>query len=223
MVYVINKNGQQLMPCTSTIARLLLQQDKAKCIKRTPFIIKLLYDATNYTQELTLGIDTGSGNIGSTNVKRVAGSKVALITQLCDMLKGLLPVGTILWLQYSNFFTFPDSYVYMIALAAILGHNFSIFLKFKGGKGVNTTLGASILLSPVPVLVAILVYYLLKWKTKYVSLGSICLSITLPVCELLIHKSSYQFWYFLLCATLIIIMHLPNIVRLINGNENKTI
>jgi len=164
----------------------------------------------------------GSGNIGSTNVKRVAGSKVALITQLSDMLKGLLPVGAILLLNYSKIITFPDTYVYIIGLTAILGHNFSIFLKFKGGKGVNVTLGASILLSPVPVLVAVLVYYLLKWTTKYVSLGSICLSITLPVCEFLIHKSSYRFYYFILCAALIIAMHLPNIFRLINGNENKS-
>lgn len=164
----------------------------------------------------------GSGNIGSTNVKRVAGSKVALITQLCDMLKGLLPVGAILLLQYSNFFTFPDTYVYMIALAAILGHNFSIFLRFKGGKGVNTTLGASILLSPITVLVAVLVFYIVKWSTKYVSLGSICLSITFPVCEFMIHKSTMLFVYFLFSSALIIIMHLPNIARLINGNENKS-
>lgn len=164
----------------------------------------------------------GSGNIGSTNVKRVAGSKVALITQLYDMLKGLLPVGSILLLKYFKIFTFPDTYIYMIALAAILGHNFSIFLNFKGGKGVNTTLGASILLSPIPVMIAVLVYYMVKWATKYVSLGSICLSITLPVCEFLIHKSSYEFYYFILCAALIIVMHLPNIFRLINGNENKS-
>ena len=164
----------------------------------------------------------GSGNIGSTNVKRVAGSKVALITQLCDMLKGLLPVGAILLLKYFKIFTFPDTYIYLIGLTAILGHNFSIFLNFKGGKGVNTTLGASILLSPIPVLISVLVYYMVKWATKYVSLGSICLSITLPVCEFLIHKSSYRFYYFILCAALIIVMHLPNIFRLINGNENKS-
>ena len=164
----------------------------------------------------------GSGNIGSTNVKRVAGSKVALITQLCDMLKGLLPVGAILLLKYFKIFTFPDTYIYLIGLTAILGHNFSIFLNFKGGKGVNTTLGASILLSPIPVLISVLVYYMVKWATKYVSLGSICLSITLPVCEFLIHKSIYEFYYFILCAALIIVMHLPNIFRLINGNENKS-
>ena len=65
MVYVINFDGKPLMPCASVIARLLLKQGKAKCMKRTPFTIKLLYLATNYTQNTTLGIDTGSGKIGS--------------------------------------------------------------------------------------------------------------------------------------------------------------
>lgn len=65
MVYVINYDGTPLMPCTSVIARLLLKQGKAKCIKRTPFTIKLLYQTTNYTQNIALGIDTGSGKIGS--------------------------------------------------------------------------------------------------------------------------------------------------------------
>jgi len=64
MVYVINQDGQQLMPTTNVIARLLLKENKAKCIKRTPFTIKLLYHTTNYTQELTLGVDTGSSKIG---------------------------------------------------------------------------------------------------------------------------------------------------------------
>ena len=61
MVYVINYDGQPLMPCSQAIARLLLKQGKAKCIKRTPFTIKLLYQTTNYTQDITLGVDTGSG------------------------------------------------------------------------------------------------------------------------------------------------------------------
>ena len=68
MVYVINFDNTPLMPCTSAIARLLLSQDKAKCIKRTPFTIKLLYQTTNYTQPITLGVDTGSGKIGSSAV-----------------------------------------------------------------------------------------------------------------------------------------------------------
>ena len=68
MVYVINLDNTPLMPCTSAIARLLLSQGKAKCIKRTPFTIKLLYQTTNYTQPITLGVDTGSGKIGSSAV-----------------------------------------------------------------------------------------------------------------------------------------------------------
>mgnify|MGYP000937110220 CR=1 FL=1 len=65
MVYVINEDGSPLMPCNPAIARLLLKDGKAKCIRRTPFTIKLLYHATDYTQHLTLGIDTGSSKIGS--------------------------------------------------------------------------------------------------------------------------------------------------------------
>ena len=68
MVCVINYDGQPLMPCSQVIARLLLKQGKAKCIKRTPFTIKLLYQTTNYTQDITLGVDTGSGKIGSSAV-----------------------------------------------------------------------------------------------------------------------------------------------------------
>jgi len=69
MVYVINCDGKPLMPCTHVIARLLLKQGKAKCIKRTPFTIKLLYQTTNYTQNITLGVDTGSSKIGTASVK----------------------------------------------------------------------------------------------------------------------------------------------------------
>lgn len=163
----------------------------------------------------------GSGNIGSTNVKRLAGRNAALYTQLCDMAKGLFPVG-IVWLLLSfNPLAFDPFFIYVVAFATILGHNFSIFLRFKGGKGVNTTLGASLLLSPVAVLSSVLVYYILKWSTKYVSLGSICLAIALPVIGLLIHQLSFVFYYLLACSVLIILMHIPNIKRLVAGKERK--
>ena len=91
---------------------------------------------------------TGSGNVGSTNVKRVAGKNIAIITQLLDMFKGLLPVAIYLYfIDEKNLGA--EFYVYCVALATIIGHDFSIFLKFKGGKGVNTTLGASVLLHPI--------------------------------------------------------------------------
>ena len=163
----------------------------------------------------------GSGNIGSTNVRRVAGPKVALFTQLCDMLKGLMPVGAVVYLQYSNIYTFDEFFVYAVGLASILGHNFSLFLKFKGGKGVNTTLGASVLLAPVSVFASVLVYFLVKWRSGYVSLGSLCLALTLTLTEMIIHPISYLFYYLLTCSLLIVLMHIPNIKRLVEGTESK--
>jgi hypothetical protein len=91
MVYVINFDNTSLMPCTSVIARLLLSQGKAKCIKRTPFTIKLLYQATKYTQPITLGIDTGSSKIGSSAVKDNGGviylSEVEIRNDISEKLK----------------------------------------------------------------------------------------------------------------------------------------
>jgi len=164
----------------------------------------------------------GSGNTGSTNVRRIAGRKVALYTQLCDMMKGLIPVAIVLFLQYNNSFHFDNFFIYAVALSTILGHDFSIFLKFKGGKGVNTTLGASLLLSPYSVFASVLVYFLVKWSAKYVSLGSVCLAITLTLTDVIIHKTSFLFYYLLICSTLIIFSHIPNIKRLLNGTESRS-
>ena len=164
----------------------------------------------------------GSGNIGSTNVRRFAGSKVALLTQFCDMMKGLFPVAILLLIEYKRLYTFDEFFIYAVGLATILGHNFSVFLKFKGGKGVNTTLGASLLLSPYSVFASVLVYFLVKWYSNYVSLGSICLGITLTLTGLIIHKSSYIIYYLLICSLFIVIMHIPNIKRLMNRTESRS-
>ncbi len=158
----------------------------------------------------------GSGNVGSTNVKRIAGKKWSVITQLADMLKGLLPVG--LFLMFHPQDTIPY-YVFMLALAAILGHDFSIYLKFKGGKGVNTTLGASVLLAPISVFVAVALYFIVKWRFKYVSLGSIVLAITLPIVEVIVHQISPAFYYLIICSFLIVLLHRHNINRLLRGEE----
>ena len=166
--------------------------------------------------------ELGSGNIGSTNVKRVAGLKASISTQISDMLKGLLPVAIVLILKEYKIFQFNFFLIYLVALATIIGHNFSIFLRFKGGKGVNTTLGASLLLGTLPVFISVAVYYIIKWSTKYVSLGSICLAITLPLVEYFQHNLSHLFFYFTICSMLIIIRHIDNIKRLIKGTENKS-
>jgi len=164
-------------------------------------------------------LETGSGNIGSTNVARIAGKRIALLTQVCDMSKGLLPVALVYFLDIENYFHFEEYFIYMVALASILGHDFSLFLKLKGGKGVNTTLGASLLLAPYSVFFSVMVYYGVKWKYKYVSAGSICLAISLTISDLVIHRNSVRFYYLMVCSCLILIRHIPNIRRLLNGTE----
>lgn len=166
-------------------------------------------------------LEYGSGNIGSTNVKRIAGKRLALVTQVLDILKGLFPVALVLLLQKYYVYPFHDYVVYLTAFAAILGHNHSVFLRFKGGKGVNTTIGASLLITTVPVLIAITVFFLVKWRFKYVSLGSIMLGITLPVSGYFLYGFSSAFVYLMACFLFIIVRHRANIRRLLKGEENR--
>lgn len=169
-------------------------------------------------------LELGSGNIGSTNVRRIAGKKIAAITQLLDMAKGLLPVGLYFYLTYDSNLTYyqnivSDLSLYYVALASILGHDFSLFLKFKGGKGVNTTLGASVLLAPLSVFISVAFYFVVKWRFKYVSLGSMVLAITMVVSEFFICGTTPTFYYLLACMTLIIVLHYKNIYRLLRNKE----
>jgi acyl phosphate:glycerol-3-phosphate acyltransferase len=163
-------------------------------------------------------LELGSGNIGSTNVRRVIGKKFSVITQLLDMAKGFIPVAVFIFFGKDRMVV-PEYYVYLIALATIIGHDFSIYLKFRGGKGVNTTQGASVLLAPYSAFIAAAVFYLVKWKFRYASVGSICLAITLPLTEIIIHGPTSTFYYLLVCMALIILRHRENIVRLINNRE----
>lgn len=165
-------------------------------------------------------LESGSGNVGSTNVRRVAGKKVSLLTQVLDMLKGMIPVGIFMLAGNDLSESFHPYYIYMLALAAIIGHDFSIFLRFRGGKGVNTTLGASILIAPWAVIIAGAVYFLVKKMFKYVSPGSIALALALPVAEYIINGLSPTVYYLIICSALIIILHRKNIQRLLSGEEN---
>lgn len=158
----------------------------------------------------------GSGNVGSTNVRRIAGKKLSIITQLLDMLKGFMPVA--LFLIFNTSLSDPN-YIFMLALTAIIGHDFSLFLKLKGGKGVNTTLGASVLIAPYSVFISVAIYFIVKWRFKYVSIGSIVLAITMPLIEFILYGFTHTFFYLSLSSVLIIIMHRKNIIRLIRGTE----
>jgi acyl phosphate:glycerol-3-phosphate acyltransferase len=165
-------------------------------------------------------LEHGSGNIGSTNVGRIAGKRVALRVQILDMFKGLLPVAILLFVSWKEIISMPDYFIFLAAFATVIGHNFSLFLSFRGGKGVNTTLGATILLAPLEVICAVLIYFLIKKRLKYVSAGSIALAITLPIAGVIFHCEKMLLAYLLLVCLLILIRHTSNIKRLFEGKEH---
>lgn len=162
----------------------------------------------------------GSGNIGSTNVKRILGKKASLYTQIVDISKGLIPVllGTFIF-YLGNLSISEDLFLSIIALAAIIGHDYTPFLKFKGGKGVNTTLGAFALIAPIPVILSVAIYFLLRIFTSIVSIRSISLGMTLPIACTILGLPMSVIISALLAAFLILIRHKSNIIRLIKNEE----
>lgn len=164
------------------------------------------------------GIDVrkeGSGNIGATNLYRTVGRKVGVITLIGDCLKGLIPV---LAVKYS---TLPSDYAAWVGLAAFCGHVFSLFLKFKGGKGVATALGVFLALAPMAVAIAIAVFAAFMSAWRYVSLGSIAAAAVMPVAVALRGGGRSLVVVTLLIAVIVIIRHHENIRRLISGTENR--
>ncbi|MCD6176344.1 MAG: glycerol-3-phosphate 1-O-acyltransferase PlsY [Candidatus Cloacimonetes bacterium] len=166
--------------------------------------------------------DFGSGNVGATNALRILGTKVGVFTLIIDIGKGFLAVNIARIIIEDP----TDLIMILTGLFAILGHIFTIFLKFKGGKGVATSAGVFIALVPVPIAIALFVFIITVWLSKFVSLGSILAAFTLFISELIINiRNSFtkiEILIFTFIITLfIIIRHKANIQRLINGNENK--
>ena len=158
----------------------------------------------------------GSGNIGATNVYRVAGKKLGILTLLGDALKGSLPVvvakfGLLL----------PEWGIAAVAVAAFLGHCYPVYLGFKGGKGVATALCIYLILSPWAVLIAFVLFAGILFKTRYVSLGSIAAATLLPFLVLLINRSNELLAASLLISILVILRHSANIRRLLNKTESR--
>lgn len=162
----------------------------------------------------------GSGNVGSTNVRRIAGKRISIITQVLDIVKGIVPVALFLLTDEIWQNSFHPYFIYGLALASIIGHDFSVFLFFKGGKGVNTTLGASVLIAPWSVFIAGLTYFIVKKLFRYVSLGSISLALALFISGFIIYGVGPIAYYLLLVSSLIIVLHRKNIQRLLRGEEN---
>lgn len=156
----------------------------------------------------------GSGNIGATNVLRAAGIKVAALTALSDILKSAIPV-----LLAKNLFS-NSFYPYLVWLASILGHCFTPYLKFKGGKGVATFFGGLFVLSLSYTLWALTLWLLIIALTGYVSLGSITAVLIPAIISLLKTDYSKAIIYFI-GSSIIILRHKDNILRLSKGTENR--
>jgi acyl phosphate:glycerol-3-phosphate acyltransferase len=179
----------------------------------------------------------GSGNMGSTNAFRVLGWKWGLTVQIVDILKGLIPVLVIAHLMegqqlpFTNKTPFDDITVVrlMAGSCAVIGHIFSVFVGFKGGKGVNTAAGMLVGLAPVEVGLAVLVFAIAVTLSGYISLGSILAAVMLPSAMAirfnLFHVSIYGYhtliWFSICISLLVIYMHRSNIKRLLEGTENK--
>lgn len=164
------------------------------------------------------GVDVrkeGSGNIGATNLYRTVGRSVGVMTLVGDCLKGVLPV------LLAKYYGLPHQYVALIGLAAFCGHVFSVFLKFRGGKGVATALGVFLVLSPVAVALALAVFVGLMLVWRYVSLGSIMAAALMPLAVALLGSDRTTFLVTLSISVVVIVKHHGNIRRLLEGSENR--
>ena len=171
--------------------------------------------------------EKGSGNAGSTNVLRTVGKKAALITLICDILKGVvaIAIAVLVGLMVKSE-TIDDALLVQIAsVAVIIGHTFPIFFKFKGGKGVATSLGVILILNWKVGLICLIFALSLMILSRIVSLGSISTAIlfailAIPFEDGFIIEGNY-FVFALIMAFIVIFNHRTNVKRLINGTENR--
>jgi glycerol-3-phosphate acyltransferase PlsY len=157
----------------------------------------------------------GSKNIGATNIYRTAGKKLGVITLLGDILKGLIPVVIARGALESHF------WVGAVALAAFLGHLYPIFLKFKGGKGIATGLGAFLALAPLSAILSLLVFLAAVYKWRYISLGSLTATAAFPIFLALLNPHPIYIPFAVIIGVLIFYRHRENIERLLGGRESK--
>jgi len=169
---------------------------------------------------LARGIDLrqhGSKNLGATNVYRVLGWRWAIPVALIDIAKGAIPVAL-----FGRWAAAGPWVAVGLGIAAVLGHVFSPYMRFKGGKGVATALGVFLALAPVAVLIAVPVWGGSLWLTGYVSLSSLVAAASFPVWVKLTAPGAVSaFWASLALAVLIVFSHRANVQRLLAGTENR--
>lgn len=175
------------------------------------------------------GIDirsVGSGNIGATNVFRTLGKTAGVFVFLADAAKGWLAVFVMAKLVATWFYPTPgllalDWFAICAGIAAILGHNYTCWLYFKGGKGIATSAGVLVALVPGPLLIILGIWIVVFALSRYVSLASISAAFALPFAARLVGKSTTIILVTAALAALAIYKHKANIQRLIKGTENR--
>jgi acyl phosphate:glycerol-3-phosphate acyltransferase len=164
------------------------------------------------------GVDirtTGSGNIGATNVYRTLGRATGVMTLVGDCLKGLIPV------LVARRLGLAETWVAAAGLAAFLGHVYTVFLGFKGGKGVATALGVFLGISPASIGIALLVFILVLLRWHYVSLASIAAAAAMPLFVMVLERRALLVATALVISAVVILKHRDNITRLRAGSESK--
>ncbi|MEW6720149.1 MAG: glycerol-3-phosphate 1-O-acyltransferase PlsY [Thermodesulfobacteriota bacterium] len=166
------------------------------------------------------GVDirkTGSGNIGATNVARAVGKGAGALTLLLDAGKAVLALALVQFAMGES----AHGWLALAGGAVFLGHIFPVWLRFKGGKGVATALGVVAFLSPVTVFVLLVLFGAVVYFTRYVSLGSLCAAVGLPVTMAVLEGPRSYLNLSLLIAFLVFYTHRQNIHRLLAGEEPK--
>lgn len=182
---------------------------------------------TGYLAGRVKGVDirtVGSGNIGATNAFRILGKKVGILVLVVDGLKGFCACEFIppVLVRYFPGMAGQQDYLYLVAgVSAILGHNFTCWLRFKGGKGIATSCGVLFALSPVAGATAVVVWFAVFLTSRYVSLASIAAAASLPVAAWLSHGGPVMICVFAGMGAMAIIKHRSNIKRLLSGTENR--
>ena len=166
-------------------------------------------------------LKVGSKNPGATNVKRVLGSRWGNIVFALDLLKGFVAAG---WPLFFLGDQLDQSLLFGILglFGAIMGHSYSCFLNFRGGKGVATTMGGLLALMPKVLAVGLFVWLIVFYTSRVVAIASICFAVSLPLGAFLKYGSwDLRFAFGVLLAFLIVVRHRSNIQRLLRGEENS--
>lgn len=165
----------------------------------------------------------GSGNAGATNTLRVLGNKAGFIVLFIDMLKGFIATNLVYFTEYSK----ADSQFFkvqmVLGVVAVIGHVFPLFANFRGGKGIATIVGLAIALDYRIALICTVLFIIIVWGTKYISVGSMSGAVAAAMLSFYFYGTDQPIvnGFFIALSLMVIYTHRANIKRLMAGNENK--